>query len=77
MRGAENFVDKTNGLLYKRPSSTVGNHHKEGGTAMRKLVALMLALGLLLGVVGTALAECGGSHTDTATPTTQKPLPQS
>jgi hypothetical protein len=73
----QNFVDKTKGLLYKRPNSTVGNRHKEGGTAMRRLVTLMLALGLLLGVVGSTLAECGGSHTDTATPTTQKPLPQS
>ena len=77
VRRAENFVDKTKGLLYKRPSSTVGNRYKEGGTAMRRLVTLMLALGLLLGVAGSALAECGGSHTDTATPTTQKPLPQS
>ena len=74
---AENFIDKTKGLLYKRPNSTVGNRHKEGGTAMRRLVTLMLALGLLLGIAGSALAECGGSHTDTATPTTQKPLPQS
>jgi hypothetical protein len=45
---------------------------------MRRLVTLLLALGLLLGVAGSALADCGAGHTDTATPTTPgKPLPQS
>lgn len=28
---AENFVDKTKGLLYKRPTSTVGKRYAEGG----------------------------------------------
>lgn len=44
---------------------------------MRRVMAVLLALGLLLAVAGSALAECGGSHTDTATPAPQKPLPQS
>ena len=44
---------------------------------MRKLVSLVFALGLLLGIAGSALAECGGSHTDTATPAPTKPMPQS
>ena len=44
---------------------------------MRALMPLLIALGLLLAVAGTTFAECGGSHTDTATPTTTKPLPQS
>jgi len=51
--------------------------HAEGGIAMRKLVTMLLALGLLLGVAGSALANCGAGHTDTAQPTTGKPLPQS
>lgn len=44
---------------------------------MRRLMTVLLALGLLLGVAGSALATCGASHGDTATPTTEKPLPQS
>jgi len=45
---------------------------------MRKLVTLLLALGLLLGVAGSSLADCGASHTDTVQPTTtEKPLPKS
>jgi hypothetical protein len=37
---------------------------------------MLLALGLLLGVAGSALANCGADHADTQTPPTQKPLPQ-
>jgi len=44
---------------------------------MRKVLSLVFALGLLLGVAGTALAACGGSHTDASTPPTTQPLPQS
>jgi hypothetical protein len=42
---------------------------------MRKLSALLLAFGLMLGVAGSALANCGAEHTDTAKPTSQ-PQPQ-
>ncbi len=44
---------------------------------MRRFVTVLLALGLLLGAAGNAVANCGASHADTATPTTEKPLPQS
>ncbi len=44
---------------------------------MRRVVTVLFALGLLLGVAGSALAQCGASHTDTAQPSTEKPLPQS
>ncbi|MGE5849047.1 MAG: hypothetical protein ACM362_02830 [Candidatus Methylomirabilota bacterium] len=44
---------------------------------MRKMMALLMALGLMLTVAGTALAECGSGHTDTAQPTPTKPPPQS
>jgi len=44
---------------------------------MRKMLALLIALGLMLAVAGTALAECGTGHTDTAQPTPTKPPPQS
>lgn len=44
---------------------------------MRALMPLLIALGLLLAVAGTTFANCGGDHTDTATPTTTRPLPQS
>jgi hypothetical protein len=44
---------------------------------MRALMSLVIALGLFLGAAGTASAECGGDHADTAKPTTSKPLPQS
>ncbi len=43
---------------------------------MRRVVTVLLALGLLLGAAGSALAQCGAGHTDTAQPTTGKPLPQ-
>ena len=43
---------------------------------MRRLVTLILALGLVLGVAGSALAECGASHADTAKPAPQQPQPQ-
>jgi len=44
---------------------------------MRTLMSLLIALVLLLGAAGAALAECGAGHTDTAKPTPTKPLPQS
>ena len=44
---------------------------------MRKLMTVLLALGLLMGVAGTALANCGATHADTSAPSTQMPLPQS
>ncbi len=43
---------------------------------MRRLMSLLIALGLLLAVAGTALAECSADHPDTAKPTTTKPQPQ-
>ena len=44
---------------------------------MRTLMTPLIALALLLGAAGAALAECGAGHTDTAKPTPTKPLPQS
>jgi len=46
------------------------------GRVMRKLVTLVLALGLILGVAESALANCGASHADTEKPTSQEPRPQ-
>ncbi len=43
---------------------------------MRLLMSLLIALAMFLGIAGTALAECGADHTDTAKPTTTKPQPQ-
>ena len=42
---------------------------------MRRLAALLLAFDLVLGVAGSALAQCGADHADTAKPTSQ-PQPQ-
>jgi hypothetical protein len=42
---------------------------------MRRIVTLFLALGLVLGVAGGAMAECGASHADSTKPTSQ-PQPQ-
>jgi hypothetical protein len=42
---------------------------------MRQLAALLLAFGLIVGVAGSALANCGADHADTAKPTSQ-PQPQ-
>ncbi len=44
---------------------------------MRTLIHLVIALALLLGIAGVAVAECGPDHSDTPRPTTTKPLPQS
>ncbi len=43
---------------------------------MRTLIALALALGLLVGVAGTALANCGADHADTSAPAPQRPPAQ-
>ncbi len=45
----------------------------EGGMEMRKLVPVLLALGLLLGAAGSAMANCGADHTGTATPSSKAP----
>ena len=65
------------GIRSHRDRGGDGSINKKKETAMRKLVSLVFALGLLLGIAGSALAECGGSHTDTATPAPTKPMPQS
>jgi hypothetical protein len=44
---------------------------------MRKMIAVLIALGLMLAVAGTAMAECSTGHTGTAQPTPTKPPPQS
>ena len=44
---------------------------------MRALTPLLIALGLLVAIAGTSFANCGADHTDTAQPTTSRPLPQS
>jgi hypothetical protein len=43
---------------------------------MRKLMALLLAFGLLAGVAGTALANCGADHAGSSTPAPEQPKPQ-
>ena len=43
---------------------------------MRKLITLLFVVGLLMGVAGSALANCGASHTNTATPSSEQPKPQ-
>jgi len=44
---------------------------------MREMLGVLIALSLLLAIAGTAMAECGSGHTDTAQPVPTKPLPQS
>jgi hypothetical protein len=43
---------------------------------MENMLGFLLILGLVLGIVGTALAECAADHSHTAQPTTKKPLLQ-
>ena len=43
---------------------------------MRKLFTLVLALGLLVGVAGSALANCGADHANTDKPSSEQPRPQ-
>ncbi len=43
---------------------------------MRKIVTLLLAFGLLLGVAGSAFANCGADHADTPAPSTERPQTQ-
>jgi len=43
---------------------------------MRKVITLLLALGLLVGATGGALANCGAGHTDTPSPSTGRPPAQ-
>jgi hypothetical protein len=44
---------------------------------MRLLATLLVALSLLVGAAGVALAECGAGHTDTVNAPPTQPLPQS
>ena len=44
---------------------------------MPKMRGVLIALSLLLAIAGTAVADCGSGHTDTAQPAPTKPLPQS
>jgi hypothetical protein len=71
------ILDRRKRLRYLPCDSPTGKMHLEGRLPMRKMLGLMMALGLLLAISGTALAECGPGHTDTAQPTPTKPLPQS
>jgi hypothetical protein len=73
---SKNSIDRTKGVLDNNTCLNGGAVHVEGGMVMRKVVTVLLALGLLLGVAGSALANCGANHTDAAQPTTGKPLPQ-
>jgi hypothetical protein len=43
---------------------------------MRKFVTLVIAFGLLLGVAGTALANCGADHANTPAPSSERPQTQ-
>jgi len=40
------------------------------------VLTLVLAVGLLMGVAGSALANCGVDHANTGTPPTERPKPQ-
>jgi hypothetical protein len=44
---------------------------------MQRMLGFLVALSLLLAIAGTAVANCGAGHTDTAQPAPTKPLPQS
>ncbi len=44
---------------------------------MRRVVGLVVVLGLVLGLAGGALAECGAGHSGTVSAPPEKPLPQS
>jgi len=43
---------------------------------MRKVLTLVLAVGLLMGVAGSAFANCGVDHANTGTPSSERPKPQ-
>ncbi len=43
---------------------------------MRKIVTFVLAVGLLVGVAGSAFANCGVDHANTGTPLSERPKPQ-
>jgi hypothetical protein len=77
LRGGENFIDRTIVVLYKYATFALGNTKGKGGMAMRRLVTLLLAFGLLFGVASSALANCGVNHAGTTTPAPQEPRPQS
>lgn len=70
-------LDRTKRLRYRTGNLADRRMTREGRETMRKMMALLMALGLMLTVAGTALAECGSGHTDTAQPTPTKPPPQS
>jgi hypothetical protein len=53
-----------------------GNVLRKGGMHMRKIVTLLLAIGLLLGAAGSALANCGADHANTTAPPTERPQSQ-
>lgn len=61
------------GLCHSCISKKVEMIPTEGGIKMRKLVSLLLAFGLLLGVAGSALADCSPDHPTTTTPSPERP----
>jgi hypothetical protein len=73
---ATNVIDRSGSLLYKIFTGNGCDGHAEGGIEMRKLVTLVLAVGLLLGIAGNALANCGVDHANTPTPSSERPKPQ-
>jgi hypothetical protein len=44
---------------------------------MRKLMTLLVAVALLFGVAGAAFANCGADHTNTSSPSPERPPVQS
>jgi hypothetical protein len=43
---------------------------------MRKLAVLVFAFGLLLGIAGSTLADCGVGHANPSSPSSEQPRPQ-
>ena len=77
MRRRAKKLDRTKRLRYPSSGFLAGNMNREGRLPMQKMRGLLIALSLLLAIAGTAMAECGSGHTDTAQPAPTKPLPQS
>jgi hypothetical protein len=77
MRRRAKKLDRTRRLRYPPCDSLTGKMTCEGRLLMQKMLGLLIALSLLLAIAGTAMAECGSGHTDTAQPAPTKPLPQS
>ncbi len=63
------------GVIYSDINTTFHLHEEE--SPMRTLCAVVLAVALLVGIAGTALANCGADHAESTQPTPQRPPAQS